>query len=427
MNIAIATISLFAFFLASIPVAFAIIGSCLIYFLLSQQVEPMLLVQRMISGTESVPLLAIPFFIVAGVLMNYTGITRRIADFAEVLTGHLPGGMAQVSIVLSTIMGGLSGSGLADAAMQAKIMHPEMVKKGYDPGFSASVIGASSLITPLIPPGIGMILYGYIGNVSIGKLFMAGIIPGIMTCLLMMIAVHIVSKRRGYLPIREKIARPKEVVKASRKAILALCLPVIIIGGIRIGVFTPTEAGAVAVVYALLVGFVFYKEMKIHHLKIALKESVSTSASVLLIIAAGSAFGWILTWERIPHAATQYVTDLVSTPVAFLLILNIFLLILGMFIEGNVAIVILTPLIVPMGQAYGIDPVHLGMIFLFNLGIGTITPPLGTAIFTVCSITNVKIEHFLKEVLPMYVVLVIALLLITFVPMISLWLPGSLM
>ncbi|MBU8877579.1 TRAP transporter large permease [Bacillus sp. FJAT-29790] len=426
MSIAISTISLFALFLAGIPVAFAIIGSTLIYFLISQQVEPMLLVQRMIAGIESVPLLAIPFFIVAGVLMNYTGITRRIANFAEVITGHLPGGLAQVSVVLSTIMGGLSGSGLADAAMQAKMMHPEMNKKGYDPGFSATVIGASSLITPLIPPGIGMILYGYIGNVSIGKLFMAGVVPGLMTCLLMMIAVHIVSKKRGYLPIREKVARPKEVAIASKDAILALILPVIIIGGIRIGVFTPTEAGAAAIVYALLIGFLFYREMKISHLMKALKESVSTSASILLIIAAGSAFGWILTWERIPHIATDYVTQVVSTPVAFLLVLNLFLIILGMFIEGNVAIIILTPLLIPMGEAYGIDPVHLGMVFLFNIGIGTITPPLGTAMFTVCSITKVKIEHFLKEVWPMYIVLFIALMLITFVPMISLWLPGLL-
>lgn len=427
MNIAIATISLFALFLANIPVAYAIIGSSLLYFLISQQVEPMLLVQRMIAGVESIPLLAIPFFVVAGVLMNYTGITRRIANFAEVLTGHLPGGLAQVSIVMSTMMGGLSGSGLADAAMQAKMMHPEMTKKGYDPGFSASVIGASSLITPLIPPGIGMILYGYIGNVSIGKLFMAGIIPGLMTCILMMVAVHFVSKKRGYMPVREKIARPKEVAIASKDAVLALMLPLIIIGGIRIGVFTPTEAGAVAVVYALLIGFLFYREMKIPHLKEALKESVSTSSSILLIIAAGSAFGWILTWERIPHVATEYVTGLVDTPVAFLLVLNLFLLILGMFIEGNVAIIILTPLLIPMGQAYGIDPVHLGMVFLFNIGIGTITPPLGTAIFTVCSVTNVKVEHFLKEVLPMYIVLIVALLLITFVPAISLWLPGVLM
>lgn len=427
MNIAISAFSMLVLFLANIPVAFAIIASCLIYFLISQQVEPMLLVQRMIAGVESIPLLAIPFFVVAGVLMNYTGITRRIANFAEVLTGHLPGGLAQVSIVLSTIMGGLSGSGLADAAMQAKMMHPEMIKKGYAPGFSASVIASSSLITPLIPPGIGMILYGYIGNVSIGKLFMAGVIPGLMTCVLMMIAVHFVSKKRGYLPVREKAARPKEVVIASKNAILALLLPVIIIGGIRIGVFTPTEAGAVAIVYALLIGFLFFREMKISDLKEALKESVSTSSSILLIIAAGSAFGWILTWERIPHVATEYVTSLVSTPVTFLLILNLFLLILGMFIEGNVAIIILTPLLVPMGQAYGIDPVHLGMIFLFNIGIGTITPPLGTAIFTVCSVTNVKIEEFLKEVLPMYVVLLVALLLITFVPMISLWLPNILM
>lgn len=427
MSIAIASATLFGLFIANIPVAYAIIASSLLYFLVAQNMPTMVLVQRMIAGTESIPLLAIPFFIAAGVLMNYTGITRRMTVFAESLTGHLPGGLAQVSIVLSTMMGGISGSGLADAAMQAKVMYPEMQKRGYSPGFSTSVIGASSLITPLIPPGIGMILYGYIGNVSIGKLFLAGVIPGLMTCLLMMLAVHFVSKKRGYKPIREKMARPKEVAVASKDAILALLLPIIIIGGIRIGVFTPTEAGAIAIVYALILGVVFYREMKLPHLKEAIQETVTTTSSIMLIIAGGACFGWILTYERIPHMATEYVTGLVDSPVTFLLVLNLFLLILGMFIEGNVAIIILTPLLIPMAQAYGVDPVHFGMILLFNLGIGTITPPLGTAIFTVCSITNVKVEEFVKEVIPFYVVLFIALMLITFVPFISMWMPNTFM
>ncbi|WP_134702356.1 TRAP transporter large permease [Ammoniphilus sp. YIM 78166] len=427
MSIAIASATLFGLFLANIPVAYAIIASSLLYFLVAQNMPTMVLVQRMIAGTESIPLLAIPFFIAAGTLMNYTGITRRMTTFAESLTGHLPGGLAQVSIVLSTMMGGISGSGLADAAMQSKVMYPEMQKRGYSPGFSTSVIGASSLITPLIPPGIGMILYGYIGNVSIGKLFLAGIIPGIMTCLLMMLAVHFVSKKRGYKPIREKMASPKEVVVASKDAFLALLLPIIIIGGIRIGVFTPTEAGAIAIVYALILGIVFYREMKLSHLKEAIGETVVTTSSIMLIIAAGACFGWILTYERIPHMATEFVTGLVDSPITFLLVLNLFLIILGMFIEGNVAIIILTPLLIPMAQAYGVDPVHFGMILLFNLGIGTISPPLGTAIFTVCSITNVKVEEFVKEVIPFYVVLFIALMLITFVPFISMWMPNTFM
>ncbi|MFM1652626.1 TRAP transporter large permease [Brevibacillus sp. B_LB10_24] len=427
MSIAVSVITLFALFLANIPIAVSMIASVLVYFLLAQSIEPMVLVQRLIGGIESIPLLAVPFFIVAGAMMNYTGITQRLAKFAELITGRLPGGLAQVNVVLATLMGGLSGSNIADAAMQTKILYPEMVKRNYSPGFAAAVIASAAQITPLIPPGIGMILYGYIGNVSIGKLFMAGVMPGLLTCVFLMVAIHFIAKKKGYAPIRTGPMPKGQLFRASKDAILALLLPVAIIGGIRVGMFTPSEAGAVAVVYALFLGVIFYREMKWRDFTLAIRESVSTTASVLLIIAAGSAFGWILTWERIPQAATGFITGFVDSPFLFLIVVNVFLLILGMFVEGNVAIIILTPLLIPMAQAYGIDPVHFGMVFLFNLSIGTLTPPLGTVMFTTCSIAKVKLEEFLKGMLPFYVVLLLLLLIITYVPAVSLWLPNLLM
>jgi tripartite ATP-independent transporter DctM subunit len=282
------------------PVFVAILGSSIFYFVANNSLSWMMVVQRTISGLESIPLLAVPFFVMAGVFMNYTGITSRMIRFAEVLTGHMPGGLAQTNVVLSTLMGGLSGSSLADAAMQSKILVPEMEKRGYGKAFSSAVTGASALITPIIPPGIALIIYGFVGNVSIGRLFLAGVVPGVMTCLFMMVVVHFISKRRGYLPIYERRAGIREVFRAFREASWALFLPVVIVGGIRFGVFTPTEAGSIAILYALVLGTIVYREMTLKDLKTGLIETVTTTASIMLIIAAASSFAWILTWKGCP-------------------------------------------------------------------------------------------------------------------------------
>lgn len=427
MEVTIAIIVMFVLFILNVPVFISILGSSLVYFSLAENLERMIVVQRLIGGIESIPLLAIPFFVMAGVCMNYTGITKRMLKFAEVLTGHLPGGLAQVNVVLSTAMGGLSGSSIADAAMQSKMMVPEMVKRGYSKAFASAVTGASALITPIIPPGVSLILFGYIANVSIGKLFLAGIVPGLMTCVLMMVAVHIVSKKRGYLPIREKAARPKEVLIASKDAILAMLLVVVIIGGIRLGIFTPTEAGSIAVVYALILGILVYREMKLNDIKLALQETVTTTASIMLIMGAAGSVSWFLTWERIPQLASEYVLSVVSTPALFLLAINIFLLIIGMFFEGNAAMIVLIPILMPMVTALGIDPVHFGMTFIFNMAVGSLSPPMGTVMFTTCSITGVSIKDFIKEAWPFYIVLVICLFIITYIPFISTFLPNLLM
>lgn len=419
----VALVLMLLLFLADVPIAFALILSTLSYFVVAGDLPLIAVVQRLVGGLESVPLLCIPFFITAGVFMNHTGISRRLVAFAEVLTGHLPGGLAQVNVVLSTLMGGLSGSNLADAAMQSKILVPEMVKRGYSPAFSAAVTAASSLITPIIPPGIALIIYGYVGNVSIGRLFLAGLVPGLVTCLVLMVSVHVMSVRRGYRPSRPRRAGVGEVLRTGRTALLALALPLVIIVGIRFGMFTPTEAGSVAVVYAFVLGAVVYREMKGSELKKALVESVAATANVMLIIAAASGFSKVLTWERVPHAITEAVTGAVSGPATFLLLANLFLLVLGMFLEGNAALIVLTPLLIPVAKAFGIDPVHFGIVFIFNLSIGTITPPMGTVMFTTCSITGVKIDEFLREAVPFWIALLVCLLTITYVPAVSLWLP----
>ena len=423
LEIAVILCVLIVLFLLNVPIAFALIISTSVYFLFDESFSSTVLIQRMVGGIESVPLLAIIFFMTAGVLMNYTGITSRVLRFAEVITRPLPGSLAQVNVVLSTLMGGLSGSNIADAAMQSKILVPEMVKKGYDKSYATVLTAATSLITPIIPPGIALIMYGYVGNVSIGKLFLAGVLPGIVLCLIFMIYAHFHAKKNNLETENKKKFTAKEFFFSLKDALLALLLPIIIIGGIRFGAFSATEAGATAVFYALFLGLVVYREMKLKQLISALVETVHTAASILIIIAAGSAFAWVLTLEQVPQQMTVFMADYISSPIMFFIIVLIFLLIVGMFVEGNVSIIILTPLFMPMLQQYGIDPVHFGIFFIVCISIGTLTPPLGTIMFTTCSITGTKVEDFIKHSIPFLIVLIIAAMLIAFVPGISLWIP----
>ncbi|MDH2999842.1 C4-dicarboxylate ABC transporter [Chelonobacter oris] len=423
MSILIPIIILLLLFTLGIPVAFCIFFSTLSYFLMSD-LPMIMLVQRLAGGLESVTLLAIPFFIMAGVFMNHSGISERLLKFCEVLTGHLNGGLAQVNVALSTLMGGLSGSNIADAAMNSKLLVPQMVARGYSASFSSAVTAAGSLITPIIPPGIAMIIYGYVNNVSIGRLFLAGVIPGILLCVLMMVLVSIISKKRGYLPIREKRASYREIFFSAKDAVLALLLPVIIIGGIRMGVFTPTEAGAIAVIYALILGMFVYRKMNFRQLWLATRESALGAANVLLIICVAVGFSKFLTWERIPQSLATWITQIVDSPLAFLMIVNVTLLVLGMFLEGNAIMIVLAPLLAPIAHSYGIDPIHFGIVFIFNGAIGTITPPLGTVMFTTCSITDVPIEKFIKDVIPFWLLLVVELLLLTYIPVITTALPN---
>lgn len=416
--IGIACIVLLVMLFMKVPVFVSLLSASMLYFMLSNAALAKLFAQRLISGVESIPLLAIPFFICAGVFMNYSGVTARVMKFCNVITGRMTGGLAQVNVLLSTLMGGLSGSNIADAAMEAKMLVPEMEKYGFGRAFSTVITAMSSMITPLIPPGIALILYGSIANVSIGKLFIAGIGPGLLMCIVFMIMNVVISKKRGYKPLRTEKIKPRELADATRVAILPLLLPIIIIGGIRLGIFTATEAGSVAIVYSLVLGLI-YREMKLKDIVTGLKETVATTASIMIIVAGASAFAWILTRERIPQQFTQIVLGAIGNKNVFLIATIFFLIIVGMFIEGNAALIVLVPLLHPVAVAYGIEPIHFAMVYIFTMAIGGVTPPMGTLIFVTCGVTKCKIKDFIKEAIPFYIVLFICMLLVAFFPFIS--------
>lgn len=414
--IGISSILLLVLLFLKVPIFAAILGATSIYFIFSEDIIPTLLVQRIIAGTQNLALLAIPFFVCAGVFMNYTGVTKRIMAFCEALIGNIRGGIGHVTILVATLMGGLSGSGLADAAMEAKMLVPEMRKRGFTNEFSSVLVATSAIITPLIPPGIAMIIYGTVANVSIGKLFVAGIGPGIMLCIMLMLLVAAVSgKNKNTIQSSNVEFNLKHLLKTFKDAFLPLCLPIIIIGGIRIGAFTPTEAGAIAIVYALILGVV-YRELRIKDLITGIKETVITSGVIMIIIAGASAFAWIMTRERIPQEITQSFTSFLDSKIVFLLALNLFLLFIGMFIEGNAAMIIIVPLIAPLAEHFGIDPIHFAMIVIFNFSLGALSPPVGTLMFVTCSVTKCKISAFIKNAVPFYLLLLAALAIITFIP-----------
>ena len=427
MSTALPALIMLGLLAANMRVAFAIAIAALVFFLTAQGVPLEIYIQRMVSVTHSFPLLAVPFFILAGVVMNHAGITRRLMTLADTLVGHRTGGLAHVNVLLSTFMGGMSGSANADAAVQSKILVPEMSKRGYDPAFSAAVTATSSVIAPIIPPGVGMVLYGFLADVSIGRLFLAGLVPGILMCVALMVVVGIVSRRRGYLPSRPERAGWGDRGRALASSLWALGLPLGIIGGIRYGVFTPTEAGAMAVVYAFIVGAFIYRELDWSKLPAILSEAVLANAVVMLIICAAQAFGFYMSWERIPQEAGQFLLSLTENPLVLLLVINLFLVFVGMLVEGSAALILLTPLLAPLAASVGIDPVHFGIVMVVNLTIAGVTPPVGTLIYTTCSIVGVDIGRFIRESLPLVLALFAVLAIVTFVPMVSLWLPNLLM
>ncbi|NCB02326.1 MAG: TRAP transporter large permease [Spirochaetia bacterium] len=384
------------------------------------------MLQKFVTSTQSFPLLAIPFFVMAGSIMNYAGISRKLMQFADVLTGHMSGGLAQVNVLLSMLMGGVSGSANADAAMQSKMLVPEMEQRGYDKAFSAAITAASSAVTPVIPPGINLIIYALIANASVGKMFAAGYLPGVLMTITLMVAVHIISKKRKYKPSRETKAGPKEIFVQSIDSIWALLFPFGIILGLRVGIFTPSEAGAVAVFYCIIVGKFIYKELKASHIIPVLKETIYGTSSVVLIIVAASVFGYYLNWERIPQAMTGVLLNITQNKYVMLAIINVLLLVMGMFLEGGAALIILAPLLVPVVTNLGVDVVHFGLICIVNIMIGGITPPFGSMMFTVCSITECKLQKFVKEAIPFIIALLISLILVTYIPIISLALPNLL-
>ncbi|MDO4690869.1 MAG: TRAP transporter large permease [Fusobacterium sp.] len=418
---------LFILFFINIPICFALMGSTLFFFaFIDTSMDLDLIMQNFIRSAESFPLLAIPFFIMAGSIMNYSGISKRLMSMAEVLTGHMIGGLAQVNIVLSVLMAGISGSANADAAMQCKILVPEMVKRGYSKEFSGAITAASSIVSPIIPPGIVLIIYALLSNVSVTKMFIAGYVPGFIISIALMITVYIISKKRNYNPVREKVASFKEILKQLKESIWALIMPFVIILGMRIGMFTPTEAGAMAVIITSLIGIFIYKELEFKRIRDILRETVLGTSSVMFIIIAANVFGSYLSWERIPYKITEILLNFSSSPSTLLFLINLLLLFVGMFIDGGAAMIILAPLLIPAATKMGIDPLHLGIVMVVNIMIGGITPPFGSMMFLTCSLLKVKIQDFIKEIIPFLITLLVILFLLTYIPKIVLFLPNLL-
>ena len=428
-------------YFTGIPIAYALFAAALTYFgFIDTTTVPYLLMQKFVTATQSFPFLAIPFFIMCGSIMNYGGISARLMDFADALTGHLPGGLAQINVLLSMLMGGCSDSTAsygqaritleldfsanADAAMECKLLVPEMEKRGYGKGFSAAITAASSCVTPIIPPGINLIVYGLIAGASVGQLFAAGYVPGLLMAVTLMIAVAIISKKRGYAPSRPRRATLGEIGRQALKSFWALFFPLGIIMGMRFGIFTPTEAGGVGVLYCLIVGKFVYKGLKKEHFVPILRETISGTATVMLIIVSATVFGYYLNWENIPTMLLNAVTSFASNKFLVLLVMNVVLLIVGMFLEGGAALIILAPLMVPIVKAAGIDLVHFGIVCNVNIMIGGLTPPFGSMMFTCVSITGCKMQEFIKECVPFIIALLLALLLLTYIPGISMLIPN---
>ncbi len=409
----------------NMPIGFVIGISGASWFLLNDAYPFEIVVQRVVAQTQGLAFLAVPFFIFAGNLMNRTGITTRLMRLSTILTRKMVGGIAQVSVVLSTLMGGISGSAVADASMEARILGPEMIRRGYSKGYAGGVICLTSLITATIPPSLGLILYGFIGEVSIGRLFAAGIIPGILMMATLMTTVHFTSKARGYdIPDPDvKAATFGEIMHDLKDSIWALLFPLILIVGIRFGLMTPTEAGAFAVAYALIIGTFVYKELTMKNFLQALKDSFIDNGGIILIIALSGVFGYVLTMENVPQTLAGFLFGITDNSSILLIIIVLFLVVSGMFIDSNVNILLLTPILLPVLNEMGVDSVHFGIVMMTIVTMGCMTPPVGTALYTVCDILDCPIDQYFKETMPFYGAVIALTMVLIFIPDVVLFLP----
>lgn len=414
-----------SFFAVGVPVAFAMGLTSLVVLILVGNVPLQTIPQRMITGADSFPLMAVPFFLLAGNLMSTGGITMRLIQFASAMIGHVRGGLVYVVIVTNMIMAGMSGSAVADAAATGSVLIPAMEKAGYNRRFAASVVGAASTIGPIIPPSVPFVVFGAMSQVSIGRLFFGGAIPGVLMGLYMMAVVYVLAQRRGY-PKGERVSCGQFLV-ATREALLPLMLPVIILGGILGGIFTPTEAAVAAAVYAFFLGTFVYRELTPRDLAKALLDTGITSATVMFIIANANILGWIMAREQAGQVVTQLITSVSTNPAVILLTINILLLILGCLIDSTANIILLTPLLMPLVKSVGIDPVHFGVVMVLNLMIGLMTPPVGMTLYVVSQITGLKVMEIAREAWLFIVALVAVLLTITYIPWLVTFLPNLLM
>jgi tripartite ATP-independent transporter DctM subunit len=415
---------LFIILLATgLPLAFAI-GTASAPFFILREVPMEIVVQRLISATQNFPLLAVPFFVFAGNLMNETGITDRMIKFANVLTGHMRGGLAQVSLALSALMGGVSGSAVADCAMECRILGPDMIKKGYSKGFAAAILGMGGLITATIPPSIGLVLYGVVGEVSIGRLFLAGIVPGVFLMATMMLTTSVIAGRRGYVREREKAPDIAELFKGVVENIWALAFPFILIAGIRSGLFTPSEAGAFAVVYAFLVGVFIYRELTIKKFWEVLRQTAADIGVIMLIIACASVFGYAVVTDRLPQFLSKFIIGISDNKYVVLLTILGLLFVIGMFMEATANVLILVPIFMPIIRNFGVDPVHFGILFMLVNTMGGMTPPVGVTMYTACSLLDCRTDVYTVESMPYILTVLVTVLTLMIFPQIVLYIPN---
>ncbi|MFD1207851.1 TRAP transporter large permease [Modicisalibacter tunisiensis] len=413
--------TLFTLLVMGVPIAICLAGSCLLYVYLSGQVPDIIVAHRMINGVDSFPLLAIPFFILAGNLMNNGGITNRIFDFALALMGWMRGGLGHVNVGASIVFSGMSGAAVADAGGLGTIEIKAMRDAGYDQEFAVGITAASSTIGPIIPPSLPMVIYGVMAGASVGQLFVAGLVPGLLMGVVLMVMIAVLARRRGYQ--RDTTFALKTLRITFARAFLSLLTPVIIVGGIITGMFTPTEAAIAAVVYALFLGTVVYRTLTWRRLVQVSMETIETTAIILMIVAGASIFAWILTSNQVTQQVVALFGPIADNPVAVLLLINLVLIIVGCFMETIAAITILVPVLLPVAVNAGIDPVHFGVIMVLNLMIGLLTPPVGMVIYVLSRVSNIPFERCMRGTLPFLVPLFLALLLVTFIPALSMWLP----
>ena len=410
-------------FFLGIPCSFAMMLVCIPYFLSDPYIQATVITQKLLASCESQSLMAIPFFITAGAIMNYSGISEKLMEFADGLVGHLTGGLGHVNVLISTLMGGVSGSGAADCAMECKILVPEMLKYGYSKPYSAAITAATACITPNIPPGINLVLFACLCECSVGRLLAAGYIPGFLLCIAFMVLNHFISKKRGYVGGRKKMMERKKLVKIFLSSLWALFLPFGLIMLLRFGVCTATEGGVMMAFYSIFVGKFVYKKLDLRRMPQILLEAVNSTAPVMLILCAANLFSYYMSWENVPSTLTKLLLTLTGNKYLFLLLCNILFLLIGCFMDAMAAMIVIAPLLAPVVRALDINIIHFGLMMCFNVGLAAITPPFGTYIFLVSGLLKMKTSEMIRDLWPFIGVAIIVLLLVTYVPWFSTFIP----
>ncbi|WP_413376573.1 TRAP transporter large permease [Alkalihalobacillus sp. 1P02AB] len=419
----IALIIFIALLLLRVPIAFVLGITTVFYIIISGNMGLLdTAPQRLYSGLESYGLLAIPLFMMAGELMNSGGITKRLIDFAKTIIGHYRGGLAYVNVLANMMLASIIGSATAQIAMMSRIMVPAMEKAGYSKSFSSATTAAAGLLGPIIPPSMMFIIYGVTSGASIGQMFLAGVLPGILLGIGFILCIAFIGFKQQWTSSER--ASASEMMTNFLKVLPALLVPAIIIIGILSGVFTATESAAIACAVALVVGALFYRELQVKDFPQIMINTAITTATITMLIAMANLFGWSITFERIPQSLAEWMVSITENPLLFLLIVNLFLLLVGMVLDGIAALIILVPIFMPIIAQFGIDPIHFGVIICFNLALGLLTPPIGTGLFIASSIGKVKIETLTRAIWPFLGVAIVVLIIITYFPQLVLWLPS---